>query len=138
MVHYKHMTYTIHADSTAQHDASLTIKDTAIDFGTTESTAAVLPNPAELFLGSFAACILKNVERFSQLLHFTYESAHIEVTAVRLDRPPRMDSVRYVLTITSSDRKLRTELLKKNIEKFGTIYNTVQNACSVSGTIEKK
>ena len=34
--------------------------------------------------------------------------------------------------------KERIELLKKNIEKFGTIFNTVQKACSISGSIEKK
>ena len=49
-----------------------------------------------------------------------------------------MDDIRYELTIFSKDEKLRVELLKKNIEKFGTIFNTVQKACSISGSIEKK
>jgi len=31
---------------------------------------------------------------------------------------------------------LNVELLKKNIEKFGTIYNTIKLSCSISGTIK--
>ncbi len=40
--------------------------------------------------------------------------------------------------VFSKDEKFRVELLKKDIEKFGTIFNTVQKTCSISGTIEKK
>lgn len=132
------MEYSITANSVAKNDATLDIKDSNIAFGTTEKTANQLPNPAELFLSSFAACVLKNVERFSGLLHFEYDKAEIKVSATRLENPPRMKDIRYMLTIFSKDEKLRVELLKKNIEKFGTIFNTIQAACSISGTIEKK
>lgn len=132
------MKYSISATSTTKNDASLDIKESKIKFGTTEKTANELPNPAELFLSSLAACILKNVERFSGLLHFEYDKAEIMVSATRLENPPRMEHINYELTIFSKDKKLRIELLKKNIEKFGTIFNTVQKACSISGSIEKK
>lgn len=132
------MEYSITANSVAKNDATLDIKDSNIAFGTTEKTANQLPNPAELFLSSFAACVLKNVERFSGLLHFEYDKAEIKVSTTRLENPPRMEDIRYMLTIFSKDEKLRVELLKKNIEKFGTIFNTIQAACSISGTIEKK
>ena len=132
------MEYAISATSVAKHDATLDIKASKVRFGTTEKTATTLPNPAELFLSSFAACVLKNVERFSGLLHFEYDRAEIKVRATRLENPPRMDAIRYELTIFSRDEKLNVGLLKKNIEKFGTIFNTVQTACSVSGSILKK
>ncbi len=129
------MKYKIKASSTANQDAVIQIKQSDIDFGTTTKTAETLPNPAELYLGAFAACMLKNVERFSGMMKFSYTKAMVEVIATRLENPPRMDSIAYNLTIYSNHKELNTGLLKKNIEKFGTIYNTVKLSCSISGTI---
>jgi uncharacterized OsmC-like protein len=129
------MNYHIQASSIAKQDATVHIKQSNIDFGTTSKTAETLPNPAELFLGSFASCVLKNVERFATMMKFTYTKAIIEVHAARLENPPRMENILYNLTIYSNDKKLNKELLQKNIEKFGTIYNTVKLSCTISGTI---
>jgi uncharacterized OsmC-like protein len=126
------MAYKIKASSTSSKDAIVHIKQSNIDFGTTSES---LPNPAELFLGAFAACMLKNVERFSGMMKFTYTNAILEVSSTRLENPPRMDSIVYNLAIYTKDKKLNTGLLKKNIEKFGTIYNTMKLSCSISGTI---
>ncbi len=129
------MNYHIKASSVANQDAEIHIKQSDIDFGTTSQSADTLPNPAELFLGSFAACMLKNVERFSDLMKFSYTKATLDVKAVRLENPPRMDSIEYQLNIYSSDKKLNVALLKKNLEKFGTIYNTVKLSCTISGSV---
>ena len=129
------MKYQIKASSISKQDAIIQIKQSNIDFGTTTKTAETLPNPAELFLGSFAACLLKNVERFSVMLKFSYIKTILEVNATRFENPPRLDNIMYHLTIYSNDKKLNTALLKKNIEKYGTIYNTIKLSCTVSGTI---
>jgi uncharacterized OsmC-like protein len=129
------MNYHIKASSVSNQDAVISIKKSNIPFGTTSSTAETLPNPAELLLGSFASCILKNVERFSGMMKFEYSKATIEVNATRLENPPRMDNIIYNLTIYSKENILNKDLLKKNIEKFGTIYNTLNLSCSISGTI---
>lgn len=131
------MEYITTANSTSKDKASIRIKNSEIDFGITPQSAEDLPNPAELFLGSFAACILKNVERFSQILNFDYTRAEIVVKATRLENPPRMDQLRYVLKIYSSDQELNIDLLQKNIEKFGTIFNTAKASCTISGEIVK-
>jgi uncharacterized OsmC-like protein len=129
------MNYQIKASSISNQDAIVHIKQSNIDFGTTSTTADTLPNPAELFLGSFSACMLKNVERFSGMMKFSYTKATLEVQATRLQNPPRLDNIKYSLTIFSKDKKLNTDLLKKNVEKYGTIYNTVKQSCTISGTI---
>jgi uncharacterized OsmC-like protein len=129
------MDYHIKASSLSNQDAVVHIKQSHINFGTTLPTAETLPNPAELFLGAFGSCVLKNVERFSVMMKFTYTKATIEVNATRFENPPRMENIIYNLTIYSNDKKLNLDLLKKNIEKFGTIYNTVKLSCSISGTI---
>lgn len=131
------MNYTITATANAGVHGELLIKKSTIAFGTTEKSVKVLPNPAELLLGAFASCILKNVERFSELLKFSYDKAIIQVTGTRFERPPRMAEINYELTIYSKDEQLNIPLLKKNIEKFGTIYNTVKVACTIIGTINK-
>lgn len=131
------MEYHIKASSLSKQDAVIHIKASIIAFGTTPNSAESLPNPAELFLGSFASCALKNVERFSGILKFDYTNATIEVHATRLENPPRMDNINYHLIVHSSDENLNPDLLKKNIEKFGTIYNTVKMVCSISGTDTK-
>jgi len=132
------MEYHIKASSVSNQDAVIHIKQSDIDFGTTPKTAETLPNPAELFLGAFASCVLKNVERFSGMMKFSYTKATIEVNATRLENPPRMEHLIYNVTIYTNDNKLNTDLLKKNIEKFGTIYNTVKLSCAISGTVSAK
>ncbi|WP_339833903.1 OsmC family protein [uncultured Flavobacterium sp.] len=132
------MKYAIKANSVSKKDANLSIKQSEISFGTTPETADYLPNPAELFLGSFSACILKNVERFSILMNFEYTKTEITVSATRLEKPPRMDEINYDLIIHSQDSNLNIELLKKNIEKHGTIFNTVLASCTITGKIEIK
>ncbi|MDO6808475.1 OsmC family protein [Zobellia galactanivorans] len=131
------MEYHVKASSSSKSYAHIGIKNSEISFGITPESADSLPNPAELFLGSFSSCILKNVERFSILMNFEYSSAEIRVNATRLEKPPRMDNINYVLNIYSQDQNLNTDLLKKNIEKYGTIYNTVKSICSIEGEIKK-
>ena len=130
------MNYQIKASSISNQDAVVHIKESNIDFGTTPNTAEIFPNPAELLLGSFAACILKNVERFSGMMNFSFTKATLEVNATRLENTPRMDNIVYNLTIYINDKRLNTDLLKKNLEKFGTIYNTLKLSCTILGTID--
>lgn len=130
------MNYHIKATSTSNQDAVIHIKQSHIDFGTTLQTAETLPNAAELFLGAFASCMLKNVERFSTMMKFNYTKAVLKVNATRMENPPRIDNVSYSLTIYTHDTKLNTALLQKNIEKFGTIYNTIKMSCTISGNLK--
>ncbi len=129
------MEYICKSISRSNNNASIKIKNSEITFGITPESNDDLPNPAELFLGSFSACILKNVERFSHLMNFKYSNAELTVSATRLEKPPRIDEINYELIIYSQDKKLNVDLLKKNIEKFGTIFNTVKTSCSINGEI---
>lgn len=132
------MEYQIKASSISNDTATIQIKQSEINFGTSSTSSEELPNPAELFLGAFASCMLKNVERFSSMMNFTYSKAKVNVSAKRTEKPLKMDDIDYKLTIYSSDENLNIPLLKKNIEKFGTIYNTVKLSCNITGIIEQK
>ena len=129
------MPYSINAITTSQKNAFITIKATNIPFGVNSKNNEDLASPAELFLSSFSACILKNLERFSTLLKFEYSHAAISVNAIRNEKPPKLDEINYSLKIYSKDVSINLKLLKKNIEKYGTIYNTVNSSCSITGEI---
>jgi uncharacterized OsmC-like protein len=124
------------AASTVDHDrSSARIKESVLDFDTSRGQSATLPGPADLLTLAFAACVLKNVERFSEMLPFRYEHASIDVTAEREGAPPRIARVSYVLTLVTDESPVRVDLLHRNIKKFGTIYTTLAAACDVTGEI---
>lgn len=92
------------------------------------------PGPAELLAAAFAACLVKNLERSGQLLDFRYESARVIVTARRQDAPPRFVEIGYELLITTDEPDRRVELVHRNLQNYGTVYNTLAAVCDVHGT----
>ena len=126
--------YQVNATSIAHTGANFQANGDAHAFGLGSEND--LASPADLLLGAFSACVLKNVERFSSILNFEYDSAEVEVFGERSDKPPQISSIQYVLKIKSADPKLNPKLLMKNISKFGTIYNTLASVAKISGTIE--
>ncbi|MBT8470934.1 MAG: OsmC family protein [Deltaproteobacteria bacterium] len=107
----------------------------AAPFDGTAGRIDELPGPADVLCAALSACILKNVERFSHLLPFRYESATVHVVAEREEPPPRIVRMRYELELVTDEPESRIELLHRNIQKFGTITNTLGKACDLSGTI---
>lgn len=95
-------------------------------------------NPAELFLASIAACMLKGIERVTPLLKFQLNGARVHLAGVRQDSPPKMISITYELIIDTDEPDHRLELLHKNVRKFGTISNTVSEALNLAGTIRRE
>ncbi len=107
-------------------------------FDATSGRDDILPNPAELLLTSVAACMLKNVQRYSEILKIPYRGAKITVKGVRNDNPPFMKEITYRLEVdTDADDKKITNW-HKNVLKFGTITNTVNRACKLEGEMVKQ
>jgi uncharacterized OsmC-like protein len=129
------MRYEVTARNVAAGVSEASCKQTRIEFDSGPTPSPALAGPAELLAAAFAACVLKNVTRFSEILHFRYESAVIDVVAEREDAPPRIARIHYVLRLTTDEPEQRVENLRKNIEKFGTIYNTLAAVCEVTGEI---
>ena len=105
----------------------------AIDAGAQRDL--VRPGPAELLCGALAACVLKNVERFSQTLPFTYRAARVTVSAERQDSPPRFIRFTYRLELVTDEPPRRMALLQRNIEKFGTVSGSLGLAAEVVGEL---
>ena len=129
------MNYSIQADSRKGANGTISINRTEVQFGTTPDSEGTLVNPAELFLCAFATCILKSVERFSGLMNFKYSNAHIDVSGTRSNRPPKIETVSYKLSLIGVEGHINIELLKKNIERHGTIFNTVKSSSNITGEV---
>lgn len=128
------MNYAVKGKSNRSGEANIIAKSNHYSFGI-NSAQPDLAGPAELLLSSFAACCLKNVERFSSILHYNYESAEIDVIGTRQEKPSKIIKINYTLYISSNDPNLNPNLLLKNLKKFGTIYNTLSDTCEIEGEI---
>ncbi len=115
--------------------SAATCKQALIEFDTSAGQSETLPGPADLLTMAFAACVLKNVDRFSKMLPFRYQEASIKVVAERQEAPPKMIRVTYSLRLVTDEPKQRVDLLHLNIRKHGTIYNTLAATCDVSGKV---
>jgi uncharacterized OsmC-like protein len=129
------MRYEVSAQNTGANVSEARCKAWSAQFDSGAAQSPVLAGPAELLAAAFAACVLKNVSRFSEILPFRYEHASIDVVAERQAAPPRITRIDYVLRLTTHEEEHRVRNLLKNIEKFGTIYNTLAAVCDVRGEI---
>jgi uncharacterized OsmC-like protein len=106
-----------------------------IPFDGSAQMGDAVPGPAHLLASALAACVLKNVERFSQTLKFTWSRAEVHVELERQDSPPRIVTARYSLRLHTEESVSRCLLMHKNIRKFGTISNTLALACDLKGEL---
>jgi uncharacterized OsmC-like protein len=129
------MSYVVDARTVDASVSEASCKSVTVRFDSSPGVSPDLPGPAELLAMAFAACVLKNLSRYSELLPFSQQGASIQVTADRQQSPPKMTRINYVLRLKTDESEHRIELLHKNIAKFGTIYNTLAEVCEISGEI---
>lgn len=130
--------YSVSARRVDTHGSEARTKQAVLVLDTDLSGRPDAFNPAELFLASIAACMLKGIERVTPLLGFQLDGAEVRLQGVRQDSPPKMLSVTYELVIDTDEADARLELLHKNVRKYGTISNTVADALDLKGTIRRK
>ncbi|MGC8513210.1 MAG: OsmC family protein [Acidimicrobiales bacterium] len=129
-------TYSIKARTTSAGRAEAAVGEHTVAFDASWDTPpSGLPGPAELLAAAFAACLLKNVARFGELLKFRYGHAEVDVVARRQDSPPKFVEISYELRIATDEIDRRVELLHLNLRKYGTVYNTLASTCEVHGRV---
>lgn len=95
-------------------------------------------NPAEMLLAALAACMIKGIERAAPMLNFSFRGVEVKLHGVRQDTPPRMSDIDYEIIVDTDEDDRRIELLHTNVRKYGTIFNTVSAAASLSGRMVRK
>ena len=95
-------------------------------------------NPAELLLTAVAACMIKGIERIMPMLKFSLRGVDVVLHGIRQDSPPKMVRIEYVISVDTDESDERLALLHKNVQKFGTIYNTVAAGTELIGQMVRK
>lgn len=129
--------YRVNATRQDHHGSLATCKEAEVVLDTDVNGRLDAFNPAELFLASIAACMIKGIERVTPMLSFELRRVEVRLHGVRQDAPPKMISVDYELIIDTDEDDQRLELLHKNVRKYGTISNTVAAALPLTGTIRR-
>lgn len=130
--------YTVTAQRIDSHGSEARTKDAALTLDTDVNGRPDAFNPAELFLASIAACMIKGIERMIPMLKFQLRGVEVKLHGVRQDSPPKMVSINYELIIDTDEDDRRLELLHYNVRKFGTISNTVAASAKLEGSIRRK
>lgn len=115
-----------------------TTKDAKIILDTDMAGRPDAFNPAELLLASLAACILKGAERVIPMLDFELRGIEVALHGIRQDSPPRMVRINYDIVVETDEAEARLDLLHRNLQKYGTIYNTLAGATELVGSIRRK
>lgn len=130
------MSYTVRAHTSGPGTVDVEFAIETIRFDASwASEPSGLPGPAELLAAAFSACLLKNLERASQLLDFQYDRAEVEITARRQDSPPKFVEISYEMRIATDEPERRVDLVHRNLRKYGTVYNTLAAVCEVHGQV---
>ena len=127
--------YAVDARIVAPGRSEISSKGSRIAFDSSPGQSPDLPGPAELLASAFAACLLKNVERFSEILPFRQSGASVHVEVDRQDSPPRFTRITYELRVVTDEEPRRVALLHRNLTTHGTVFNTLASACEVTGEL---
>lgn len=130
--------YHVTARRIDSHGSEATTKAATIILDTDMAGRQDAFNPVEMLLASLAACVLKGTERVVPMLEFDLRGIEVSLHGVRQDSPPKMISISYEITVDTDESDARLALLHKNLQKYGTIYNTLAGATELSGTIRRK
>ena len=130
--------YTVTAQRIDSHGSEARAKDAVLTLDTDVNGRRDAFNPAEMFLASIAACMIKGIERMIPLLKFQLRGVDVKLHGVRQDSPPKMIAITYELIIDTDEDDRRLALLHANVRKYGTISNTVAAAAKLEGTIRRK
>ena len=131
------LTYDVSARRVDAHGSLASTKQAEIVLDTDISGRPDAFNPAELFLASVAACMIKGIERVTPMLKFSLRGVEVRLHGVRQDAPPKMVSINYELIVDTDESEQRLELLHINVRKYGTISNTVAEAVKLEGSVRK-
>lgn len=130
--------YNVSASRIDSHGSEATTKEARIVLDTDMAGRTDAFNPAELLLASLAACILKGTERVVPMLKFDLHGIEVTLHGERQDSPPKMVRISYEIVVDTDESDQRIDLLHRNLQKFGTIYNTLADATELSGRIRRK
>lgn len=132
------LVFLVQARRVDAHGSIAACKDTQLVLDTDLAGRSDAFNPAELLLAALSACMIKGIERVVPILRFALRGVEVRVEGVRQDVPPRLESIRYQITVDTDESDHRLALLHENVRKYGTVFNTVAPGTDLSGELRRK
>lgn len=132
------MTFHVTATRDSAEGSTAHCKDASLLIDTNLAGRSDAFNPAELLLAALSACMIKGIERVTPILKFQLRGIDVELTGVRQDTPPKMESIHYVIRVDTDETDHRLALLHDNVRKFGTVFNTVAPGTQLVGELIRK
>lgn len=129
--------YKVTARRIDSHGSEVAAKQALIVLDTDMAGREDAFNPAELLLASLAACILKGAERMIPMLEFSLHGIGVALQGQRQDAPPRMVRIDYQIVVDTDESDQRLDLLLRNLQKYGTITNTLAGSVELVGSISR-
>ncbi len=129
--------YQVITDRIDSHGSQAQTKAASILLDTSVKGRKDAFNPAELLLASLSACMLKNIERVAPIINFSFEGVTISIKGYRQDKPPKMHHIKYHIDIDTDESDKKIELLHRNIQTYGTVFNTILAGSPIEGTINR-
>jgi uncharacterized OsmC-like protein len=132
------LTYAVRAHRVDAHHSIVQCKQASLTIDTDLAGQVDAFNPAELLLAALSACMLKGIERVMPMLHFDLRSVAISMHGVRQDLPPKFASIRYEIDLDTDESEQRIALLHANVQKYGTVFNTLAPGTVLQGTMRRR
>lgn len=129
------MQFELNAKRISDNSSELKSKDVTltVDSGISPRTDAL--SPMELLLAAQAACFLKGIERTAPTLNFEFSGVQVRLTASRPVLEARIEEISYLIEVATDESDDRLALLHKNLQKHGTIYNTISQGTNLHGEL---
>lgn len=81
---------------------------------------------------------MKGTERVIPMLNFDLRDNDVSLNGQRQDNPPKMVRIDCEIVVDTDKSDQRLDLLHRDLQKYGAIYNTLAGATEMSGTIQRK
>lgn len=131
------MSFSVNARRIDAHGSEASCKSANITLDTDLGGRTDAFNPAELLMAALAGCMIKSIERVTLILKFEFRSVDVQIHGIRLNVPPCMESIDYLILLDTDESDRRLELLHSNVKKFGTVFNTVAPGTQLTGVLKR-
>jgi uncharacterized OsmC-like protein len=109
------------------------VRDFTIELGSKSGDPSCGFNPAETLLASAGACITSSLGLVAANSGVRIDSLAVQVSGLRQDKPPRLLSIHYELTIDSPDIDDRITRIIRIAERNSTVLSTLKEAVQLTG-----
>lgn len=131
------LTFKLQANRSDPAGSVATAKSVELVIDTSTAGRADALNPVELLLAAQAACFIKGIERLAPTLEFQFNSVQVFLEADRPENEARIAQIRYRVVIDTDESDQRLALMHKNLQKQGTIYNTLSKGTELVGAVTR-